>query len=178
MTDENSTEIKVFGNDDESLKTLGQLLSSETSRKIIQLLTQEEMYTNQISKKLGIQMNTIVFHMKKLVEVGLVTVTHKQIVKKGVDHKYYKMMPNIFVTSIQSKKEIHENGFLKKFFKEGIKFSFIPIIAIMSLFTQHTFDNSGLDVAKSNNDVIIIGLIIIIIGLIAERIYFQKKKKG
>jgi len=176
LTDENSTEIKVFGNDDESLKTLGQLLSSETSRKIIHLLTREEMYTNQISMKLGIQMNTTVFHLKKLVEVGLVTVTHKKIVKKGVDHKYYKMVPNMFVTSTQSKKEVHENGFLKKFFKDGIKFASIGILTfsvfMITDFKRFLYPNEfALDFP-----VLVIPLTVLIIGLIIERILSRKKK--
>ena len=143
MTEENNTKIRVFGNDDESLKILGQLLSTETSRKIIQLLTQEEMYINQISKKLGIQMNITIFHLKKLEELGLLIVTHKQIVKKGVDHKYYKMVPNMFVTATQTKKEVHENEFLKKFFKEGVKFLTVTIAVITTWLSinQQIFDS-------------------------------------
>ena len=172
MAEEDITEIKVFGNDDESLKTLGQLLSNETSRKIIQLLTHKEMYTNQISKKLGIQMNITIFHLKKLVELGLLIVTHKQIVKKGVDHKYYKMVPNMFVTSTQPKKELHENGFLKKFFKDGIKFTSIILATIISFFIYDELDIEAVlgypsDVKDLSLEipflVIIFGLIILLI---------------
>lgn len=176
----------MFGNDDESLRILGQLLSSETSRKIIQLLIQEEMYTNQISKRLGIQMNTISFHMKKLVEVGLVTVTHKQIIKKGIDHKFYKMVPNIFVTATLPKKEIHENGFLKKIFKEGIK---LTVIAIASFFVWDIFnitDETSPGKIVLNNKtyphpevftelLILVPIIIIVCGIIL--IWFKKIKK-
>lgn len=132
LTEENSTKIKVFGNDDESLKILGQLLSNETSRKIISCLNGNEMYINQISKACGIQMNLVIHHIKKLEEVGLVTITEKPIVRKGVDHKFYKMVPNVFVNTTQTKEEMKENGFFKKFFKDGIKFMAIIIAAITS----------------------------------------------
>lgn len=181
-------EIKVFGNDDESLKVLGQLLSNETSRNIIQLLTQEEMYTNQISNRLEIQMNITIFHLKKLVDLGLVMVTHKQIVKKGVDHKYYKMVPNMFVTSTQTKKEVHENGFLKKFFKEGVK---LTVIGVASFFVWEIFDKSqkfSKEKISLNNKVyplpqdlieplIWVPVIIIVCGILL--IWFRKlRKKG
>jgi len=182
LTEEDNTNIRVFGNDDESLRILGQILSNETSRKIIQLLTQEEMYTNQISKRLGIQMNTIIFHLKKLVEVGLVTVTHKQIIKKGVDHKYYKMIPNIFVTSTQPKKEVHANGFLKKFFKEGIKFAAIGFLSIITwkyFVTLHIPEiNNNYNLVESTSENLTIPIIIFSIIGVLIYLYLKKRKKG
>lgn len=121
MTDKDITKIKVFGNDEDSLKTLGQLLSNETSRKIISCLNGNEMYINQISKTCGIQMNLTIHHIKKLEEVGLVSVVEKPIVRKGVNHKFYKMVPNIFVNTTQTKQEMKEKGFFKRFFKDGVK---------------------------------------------------------
>lgn len=176
---DDNTDIRVFGNDDESLRILGQLLSSETSRKIIQILIKEEMYANQISNKLGIQINTILFHLKKLADLGLVTVTHKQIVKKGVDHKYYKMIPNIFVTVTLPKKEIHEKGFLKRIFRDGVKFTIIGIAGIISFIIPHEFYSrntwSGLYI--ENELSLELPLLVITIGLIIETIHFRIKNK-
>jgi len=169
--------IRIFGSDD-NLKALGELLSNETSRKIIFTLMKKEMYTNEISTALDMRVSLVIHHLKKMEELGLLDITKKRIIKKGQEHRFFKMSTDIFITLNNTKEEVKEKGILKKIFKDGIKFAFVPIIAIMSLFTQHSFDNSGLDVAKSNNDIIVIGLIIIIIGLITERIYFQKKKKG
>lgn len=181
---EGNTKIKVFGTDDESLKTLGQLLSNETSRKIIQVLTQEEMYTNQISKKLGIQMNITIFHLKKLEELGLVTVTHKRIVKKGVDHKYYKMIPNMFVTSTQTKKEVHKNGFLKKFFKDNVKILTVSLVFASWFFSNKIlegFDLQGVDSSpiQINKDSlsVVVGLIVILILLGCSKLK-QKRNRS
>jgi len=82
----------------------------------------KEMYANEISKKLGIQMNLTLFHLHKLERIGIVKITYKKITRKGVEHKHYKMIPTIFISISETKKEIHETGFLKRIFKEGIKF--------------------------------------------------------
>lgn len=148
--DEKENKIKVFGNDEESLKILGQLLSNETSRKIIGLLTEKEMYTNEISKTLGIQMNLTIHHIQKLEEIGLLTVRHKPIVRKGVDHKFYKVIPNLFVTQSHTTQEMQDNKFFKKFFKEGIKFAVIAFVGAASWITGafnifQVFDKSDKD---------------------------------
>ena len=123
-------------------------------------------------------MKIVKSHVMKPKKIGHKRNINKKIKRKGEKHRFFKMSSDIFITLDKTKEDIEKKGILKRIFRDGIKIAFVPIIAIMSLFTQHTFDNSGLDVAKSNNDIIVIGLIIIIIGLITERIYFQKKKKG
>ena len=119
--------IKVFDSDDKSLKLLGELLSNDTSRRIIKLLIENESYTNEISKKLDIRVSLVIHHLKKLEELGVLEITHKQIVKKGNDHRYFRMVPGLFLAPSKSKEEIEKSGFLKKIFKEGIKFSSILI---------------------------------------------------
>jgi len=180
--DEN-IKIKVFGYDDESLKTLGQLLSNETSRKIIMLLINEEMYLNEISKKLGIQMNITKFHLKKLVDVKLVTITNKKITKKGIDHDHYKMISNIFLKLDNTKEDMENSVFLRRIFKDSIKFALVGIAGILPFiikFKNEIVPNEHQlsSISKSINlDPIIISLIIVIIGLFI--IYLlEKRKKG
>jgi len=43
---ENFDKIKIFSSEDEKLKLLGELLSNKSSRDIIKLLIDKEMYTN------------------------------------------------------------------------------------------------------------------------------------
>ena len=184
MTNKDITKIKVFGNDEDSLKTLGQLLSNETSRKIILCLNGHEMYINQISKACGIQMNLTIYHVKKLEELGLVTITEKAIVRKGVDHKFYKMIPNMFVNATQTKQEMQEKGFFKKIFKEGIKFTSIGIIGFLTFIIQlkkevepsaDQFAANDDIIISNNSEPLISSLLIVIIGLLI--IYFLEKRK-
>jgi len=63
MSDEDN-KIKIFASDD-NLKSLGELLSNETSRKIIKNLMENEMYTNEIATKLDIRVSLVIHHLKK-----------------------------------------------------------------------------------------------------------------
>ena len=61
---------------------------SDTSRlRIVQSLTQGEMYTELLAERLGLTPSTVSFHMKKLEEVGLaapqVTYIMHALRKKG-----------------------------------------------------------------------------------------------
>jgi DNA-binding transcriptional ArsR family regulator len=128
---EDLDKIKVFSSEDEKLKLLGELLSSKSSRDIIKLLSKKQMYTNEIATKLDMRVSLVIHHLKKMEELGLLKVTHKQIVKKGNNHRYFKMVPNLFVTPGETKKESEEKGILKKIFKESVKLSAVFLTAIM-----------------------------------------------
>ena len=119
---ENFDKIKVFSSDDEKLKSLGELLSNKSSRDIIKLLIDKEMYTNEISKKLDMRANIVIHHLKKLEELGLLQIKNKKIVKKGNDHRHFRMVSNLFITPNYTKEEIEEKDTLKKFFKDGALF--------------------------------------------------------
>lgn len=176
--DENFDKIKVFSSDDERLKILGELLSNKSSRDIIKLLSNKEMYANEIAKKLDIRPNLVIHHLKKLKELGLLETKNKEIIKKGVEHKYYKIIPNMFVTLTQTKKEIHENGLFKRFFKEGVKFAVIGSVSAISwLLLQPSPIRPGAPSDKLIDvDPLVVALLIIISGLVIELIYLKIKK--
>ena len=189
MSSEKDTEeafiTKIFTNDDHSLKLLGELLSNQVSRDIIKLLIEKEMYANEIANKLDIQFNLISHHLKKMGELGLLSVNEKRIIKKGQMHKYYKINPGIFLLPNHTKDKVYDKGILKKIFKESVKFASIVVAGITTWFIS-TFHFASLDEWKSGeqiyNDVdlspLVISLLVIIIGLVIERVYSITKKKG
>ena len=77
--------VKIFSSEDEKLKMLGELLSNKSSRDIVKLLAYEEMYINEISKKLDMRSSLVIHHLKKLRALGLLQITNKKIVRKGND---------------------------------------------------------------------------------------------
>jgi len=168
-------QIKVFDCNDKSLKILGELLSNDTSRKIVKSLIEKEMYTNEISNKLNISVSLVIFHLKKLEELGLLEIRYKQIVRKGNEHRYFRMVPGLFVIPNES---VEKTGFLKRFFKDGIKFAGIGIAALISWkllpVTNYGQSHNG---GEHANDLIVIPFIIIILGLIIERIFWVKKRR-
>jgi DNA-binding transcriptional ArsR family regulator len=167
--------IKVFSSDDEKLKILGELLSNKSSRDIIKMLIEKEMYTNEIAKKLELRPNLVIHHLQKMKSIGLLEITNKKITRKGEEHRFFKIPSGVFIVPNESK-NIKENGLLKRFFKDGIKFA---SIFAAGLFTWLIFRDDGMAFdSKSVSDNYWIPLLIIIIGLLIERVLSSRKKEG
>lgn len=166
--------IKIFHNDDESLKLLGELLSNESSRKIIRLLIEKEMYANEIAAKLEMRPNLVLHHLKKLEDLGVLMITFNKITKKGKDHRFFKMNSSFFVLPNHSKKEVNDKGFLKSFFKDGIKFAVIGLVSFVSWFLVPNKNNNAQVLSDNNSPDLTIPFLVIIIGLI---LFIIKKKR-
>ncbi len=85
-------------NDDKNMKLLGEVISSNTCQKIIYNLMTKEMYTNEISTKLDMRVSLVIHHLKKLEKLGILEITVKQIDGKGLDHRFFKINTQIFIT--------------------------------------------------------------------------------
>ena len=184
--------IKIFDAEDSKLKILGELLSNDTSRKIIRMLIRKECYTNEISKKLNIRVSLVIHHLKKLEQIGVLVIIEKPIVRKGNDHRYFRMVPGLFLAPNHTKEEIDKSGFLKKIFREGIKFTCVGIAFIgSSIISKNHFKSSetnypasfGVDIphdAVNSLEFWIYPLMVLVVALIIERIIFgiKKRKKG
>lgn len=62
---------------------------SKLSWEILQLLSEKEMYPIEIAKKLKVHEQKVYYHIRKLLQVGVVTVVREEE-KKGAVAKYYK----------------------------------------------------------------------------------------
>lgn len=172
--------IKIFEINEESLDKLGLALKNHNCRKIIVLLTQKKLPVSHIAKELNIGVNIASDQVKILRELGLLKITQKPIVKKGNDHNYYEFVNDIFIPIIP------EENKLKKIFKEGIKFASIVITASIVWFYDltHFFkSDENYAVPFGNTEYVnslTVALIIVIIGLVIERIFItiKKKKRG
>ena len=184
--------IKIFASDD-NLKELGELLSNDSSRKIIYNLMTKEMYTNELATKLEIRVSLVIHHLKKMEDLGMLTITNKKIKRKGLEHRFFKINSNILVVIDQNKAEIEAKGFLNKIFKDGVKFSAM-IVATVSTWlsasnTNREKTSAGIVDSYSNNtdtltkqvpqeisyDPIIISLIVLSCFLLV--IWISKKYK-
>ena len=172
--DDSERKIKVFASDDD-LKALGELLSNETSRKIISYLLATETYTNEIATKLDFRVSLVIHHLKKMEKLGFVEISEKKIIRKGEKHRFFKINSDFFITLDKNKQEIHEKGLLKKFFKDGVKFTVLGFISFLAWNLEKIRNNSS-EFGKYSetgelppvNEMgnLIIPLIIIIIGLV------------
>lgn len=130
---EDFDKIKIFSSDDDKLKILGELLSNKSSRDIIKLLIDKEMYINEIAKKLDLQRSLVIHHLQKMEAIGLLEITNKKIARKGDEHRFFKIPSGMLIFPKQSEEEVN-NGVLKRIFKEGIKFTVVGIAAISTWF--------------------------------------------
>ena len=185
--DDDSKKIKAFALEDDKLKILGELLSNKSSRDIIKLLTEKEMYTNEIAKKLDLRVNLVIHHLKKLEYIGVLEITQKKIVKKGSEHRYFKMVPNLFIWSARSEEELKEKDFFKRIFNNGVKISVVTIGCLASWYSSLqgsiSMDKPSLEdgaipwsgpVASSDHFILIP---IIITGCSLFLIWFTRKRK-
>ncbi|MCW4035259.1 MAG: helix-turn-helix domain-containing protein [Candidatus Bathyarchaeota archaeon] len=77
-------DIAIF-DDSEKLKTV----LNKLSWKILQLLSEQEMYPIQVAKKLNMHEQKVYYHIRKLSQAGVIKVV-KEEEKKGAVAKYYK----------------------------------------------------------------------------------------
>ena len=92
----------------------------------------KEMYTNEISTALDMRVSLVIHHLKKMEELGLLDITKKTIIRKGAEHRFFKMSSDIFITLDKNKEEVKEKGILKRIFRDGVKFTSIGIIGLSS----------------------------------------------
>ena len=195
---ENFAKIKVFSSEDEQLKILGELLSNKSSRDIIKLLIENEMYTNEITKKLDLRVSLVIHHLQKMESINLLEITNKKIVRNGEMHRFFRIPSGILIFPKKSENETN-NRFIKQIFKNGVKFAVITF-AVLTSWATSTFNNfqnkeisptSGsfeiVDVLNKTTDIVnskteiltnnFLFIPIIIIGSSLFLIWFTKKYK-
>lgn len=72
-------------------KKLAETITSETSRKILNHLTEKEGTESAIAESLKIPLPTVHYHLQKLQEAGLVVVEEFHYSKKGREVNHYKL---------------------------------------------------------------------------------------
>ena len=130
--------VLVSLNEDKA-KKLTQVLSNETSRKILDYLSKKEHATEtEISKDLKIAMSTVHYNIKLLAESKLVTKDEYHYSEKGKEVIHYRIANKYIIIA-----PTEEEGFLEK-----IK-SFLPafigasVIAGIIALTQRISSNAG-----------------------------------
>ena len=174
--------VEILSTDDEKIKLIGSLLSNDASRNILKLLFEQEMTANDIAKKTGMLLSLVIFHLQKMQEAGIVTISKIGKNSKGHDMKYYGttklaviILPSKFSEKAKKSKSLFNS--LRKIYK----FTAIGIMAILSWFVLNTgVKPVSPGLASNTPDVapigIVIPLMIVIIGLIVERVIVELRK--
>ena len=80
---------------------LGELLANDTSRRIIEIISDRELYLAEITDALNISHPLTIYHVKKLVKAEMATVNYKKLFKRSKDHKFYKIKPEFHIVELR-----------------------------------------------------------------------------
>ena len=84
-----SDRVDILSTEDEKLKTVGEILSSDSSRSILKLLFNQSLTANEIAQKTGLSLPLVLHHLKKMQSAQVVKITNIGKNFKSHDMKYY-----------------------------------------------------------------------------------------
>ena len=98
--------IKILATDDEKIHSYAELFTNESSRKILHLLFNEELSATQIAQKTDISLQSVKYHLNKLLALGVVKISKIEKNSKSQDMKIYSAtkFSVVIVTPTLSKK--------------------------------------------------------------------------
>lgn len=74
------------------------MLGNSTRRRILQALSQEPMYFNQLAKELGIGQQAVLRHLQALEDTGIIETYGEKSDLGAPDRKYYRLNTSFFLT--------------------------------------------------------------------------------
>ena len=129
--DEND-DVQIISTNEEKVKLVGEILSNDSSRKILNLLNaSNEMTINQVAQNTGLSLALVTHHIKKMQSVQLVRVSRVGKSIKGHKMNYYSAT-NQSLLIIPSEESIHS---IKHSLKKFSKFVAIGLAGLVSWFT-------------------------------------------
>ena len=87
---------------------VGKLLADETRRKMLRILSVEEMSATDLAKKLDKNHSSIVHHLNTLLDAGLITVTREEQVRNMIQ-PYYRAVSSEFHVSYRVTEALEED---------------------------------------------------------------------
>ena len=84
-----SDKVEILSTEDDKLKAIGEILSSDPSRKILKLLFNQALTANQISQKIDVSLPLVIYHLKKMQDCGVIKITKVGQNTKSHDMKFY-----------------------------------------------------------------------------------------
>jgi DNA-binding transcriptional ArsR family regulator len=84
-----SDKVEILSTEDEKIKAVGEILSSDSSRKILKLLFNQSLTANQISQKTDVSLPLVIYHLKKMQDSGVIKITNIGKNTKSHDMKFY-----------------------------------------------------------------------------------------
>lgn len=177
--------IQIYSNDDEQLKFLGQILSNETSRKILQILFDNELTSSEISTETSFSLPLINHHISTMLLAGIVTVSKTTMNTKNQPMKHYSAKSGIVILPKQASQKAKKSKRFSKSLNQLMQFTTIGIAASASFFLtlisqpMQEGQTTGEDLFSNDSSLIIpfvVAFSILGIGLLVKSRLNQRKK--
>lgn len=124
--------IEILSTEDDKIKSIGEILSNDSSRNILKLLLDDTMTANQIAQKAGISLPLAIYHLKKMQDLEIIGVA----TAKENDTKYYTSTKFAFIiTSTKASEMAKSSKSLFNSLKKIYRFVAIGIAGIVSWVT-------------------------------------------
>lgn len=135
--------VEIISTDDQKIKSVGELLSSDSSRNIFKLLVDQVLTANQISQMTGTSLPLVIYHLKKMQDMGIVKITNVGKNVKAQDMKYYtssKFAIVILPSNLTEKARTSKS--LANSFKTIYRFASIAVAAVATWFVSQIAQNT------------------------------------
>ncbi len=134
--------VEIFSTDDEKIKAIGEVLTTDASRAILKLLFTDAMTANQIAQKTGMSLQLAKYHLKKMQDLDLVKISKIGKNTKAHDMKYYSANKFAIVIVPSKISEIaRASKSLFRSFKTIYRFSAIGIAAVAAWIVTQTIQS-------------------------------------
>ena len=190
-----SDKVKIYSSNEKRVKFLGDVLANDASRSIFLLLAQGDLPAGKIADKTGLSLALITYHLEKMQNAGVVQVSKVSKNIKNRDMKYYRAVLAILIIPDESHDRARGSEALAFSLRRVLRFSSIGIAGLSSWLaakyagftdvTRQQITEPGtapiaLDPLASITSEplapIVVGLGIVILGLVIERVLVYAKK--
>ena len=144
-SEKTNDDVQIISNNDERLKCIGKVLNSDSSREILQLITQKEMTALEISEQTKQSLSLVIHHLNNMMQGGIVTITKTEPNTKNQLMKYYSAKSGIVILPENAAKKAKNSKSLSNSLKSVIKFGAVGFATIFSWFATSSEYNKDSD---------------------------------
>lgn len=142
----NIERIDILSTDEEKIKSLGEILSSEAGRKVLNLIFIQEMSASEIANKTEMSLERVRYHLQKMQDIGIVEISKVIKNSRSQEMKYYRskrFVVMVLPVSVSDKAKHSKSlsNALNKLFKGAT----IGVITIASWFITRSVSNDFID---------------------------------
>ena len=198
-----SDKVKIYSSNEKRVKFLGDVLANDTSRSIFLLLAQGDLPAGRIADKTGMSLALVTHHLEKMQNAGVVQVSKVSKNVKNRDMKHYRAVLAILIIPDESHDRARGSKALALSLRRALRFSSIGIAGLSSWLAAKYVGSTEpgtvptapqppvqtipeppapivLDplasIASEPLAPIVVGLGVVILGLVVERVLVYIKK--